>query len=195
MKNIILLISIVLSLSSISNATFVLTFDDIGTTPVDANPIPFGYGGFDWHDISYLDPSIVTTDSGYANGIVSGSYVALVSNYPHEGIGWLTGNPFTFNSAYLTAAWRDGLNVQVDGYLNDVLTYSTTVIISTTSPTLCEFDYTNIDELRFSASGGVVHEGYIGDNTQFVMDHFSYIPEPVTSLLLIVGTLLSRRRR
>jgi hypothetical protein len=173
---------------------YVLTFDDIGTTPIDAKPIPYGYGGFNWYSISYLDPSIVTTDSGYANGVVSGSYVALVSNYPHEGIGWLTSNPFTFNGAYFTAAWRDGLNIQVDGYLNDSLIYATTFVVDTTDPTWFDFDYVNIDEIRFSASGGIVHEGYIWDNTQFVIDNFTYVPEPATILMISIGAALIRKR-
>ncbi|MBN2377078.1 MAG: PEP-CTERM sorting domain-containing protein [Sedimentisphaerales bacterium] len=171
----------------------VLTFDDIGTTPIDAEPIPDGYGGFDWYTILYLDPSIVTVDSGYANGIVSGDYVALVSNYSHEGIGWLTGNPFTFNGAYFTSVWRDDLNIQVDGYLDNSLIYTTTVTIDTIDPVWFQFEYENIDELKFSASGGTVHDGYIWDNTQFVIDNFSYIPEPSTILLFTFGGLLLKR--
>jgi hypothetical protein len=172
----------------------VLTFDDIGTG-ISGHIIPYGYGGFGWYAISYLDPSIVNTPSGYANGVVSGNCVALVSNYPYEGIGWLTGSPFTFNGTYLTAVWRDGLNVKVDGYLSDVLIYSTTVVVNTTGPTWYEFNYANIDELRFSASGGTQHEGYEYNYTQFVMDNFAYIPEPISLVLFGLGGLALRKRK
>jgi len=130
-------------------------------------------------------------NSGYNNGLVSGDYVAFPSKFYESGTGRITGNLYTFNGAYLTAAWRDGLNVQVDGYLNDSLIYSTTVVVDTTGPTWFDFDYIDIDELKFSSYGGVPNENYpYQTGYHFAMDNFTYIPEPTTLLLFALGTVL-----
>ena len=192
--------AVLLLLPVCANAT-VLTFDDIGTSAYGT--IPDGYGGFNWSKsfsdgvFYYVNVPLEIgnlTDSGLFNGVVSGDCVALPTPYVYKGKGWLSSvTPFTFNGAYFTAVWRDGLNVKVDGYLNDVLAYSTTVIVNTTGPMWCEFNYANIDELRFSASGGTQHEGYKYNYTQFVIDNFTYIPEPTTFLLFgLAGLVISR---
>jgi hypothetical protein len=196
------ILAILLLLPVCANAT-VLTFDDIGTSAYGI--IPDGYGGLNWsksfsdgvfyyQNISLRIP--IPGGSGLFNGVVSGDCVALPTPYVYEGKGWISSiTPFTFNGVYFTAVWRDGLNVKVDGYLSDVLTCSTTVVVNTTGPTWCEFNYANIDELWFSASGGIVHEGYLSDNTEFVMDNFTYIPEPISLILFGLGALTLRNRR
>lgn len=176
----------------------VLTFDDISTN--EYGQIPDDYGDFTWNHTSiegvfyYVDIQQQTVDSGFINGVVSGNYVAFPTSYSHAGIGGIIAtDEFIFYGAYFTAAWRDSLNVQVDGYFDDNLLYSTTIEIDTTGPTWFQFDYENINKLNFSASGGIQHEGYEYDNTQFVIDDFTYIPEPTMILLFTVGGLLLRK--
>ncbi len=196
-----MMVVLVLGVNQIDAA--ILSFDDIGTPGDGSDPIPDGYGGFDWSKsvddgIFYyinilLEPP---TDSGLLNGAVSGDFVALPTPYVHEGKGWLSSiTPFTFNGAYFTAIWRDGLNIQVDGFLEDGLIYSTTVVANTTGPTWFDFNYVDIDEIRFASSGGTHHEGYEYDNTQFVIDNFTYTPEPSSLLFLTLGTVLLRKGR
>ena len=175
---------------------YVLTFDDISDLSDNSYPIPDGYGGFNWEDFYYMNAPSVWPDSGYDNGIVSGDYVAFPSKFYEPGTGRITGNLFTFNGAYLTAAWRDGLSVQFDGYLNDVLLYSTTVVVDTTGPTWFDFDYIGIDELAFSAYGGIQNPNYpFQEGTHFAMDNFTYIPEPGIILFFGLGSLLIRIKR
>jgi hypothetical protein len=202
MKTFLLTISILLTAAISTNAA-VLTFDDIGTTT--GVPIPNGYGGFSWSksfdegffyyeniSIRYRPPG----GSGLFNGVVSGDCVALPTPYSPEGKGWVSApTPFIFTGAYFTAVWRDALNVQVDGYLNDALIYSKTVVVNTTGPTWFEFNYANIDLLKFSASGGTQHQGYQYDNTEFVMDNFTYTPEPISFALFGLGALVLRNRK
>ncbi|MBN3899911.1 MAG: hypothetical protein HWQ41_32980 [Nostoc sp. NOS(2021)] len=45
---------------------------------------------------------------------------------------------FDFNSAYLTAAWNDGLSVTVEGLNRGATLYSKTVVVDTTQPTLMQ---------------------------------------------------------
>ena len=172
---------------------YVLTFDDIGVVTDESKPVPDGYGELNWNNVFnngtfyYTDARILYPDTGYENGIVSGDYVSFCTSYDTPGLGTITSSPFTFVGTYITAGWRDGLNVQVDGYLNDILVYTTSVIVDTTSPTWFNFNYVDIDELRFTAYGGTLHEGYPYDMAHFVIDNFTYVPEPATLLLFGLG--------
>jgi len=183
---------------SVAHGQIVLTFDDIGETE-DSLPVPVGYGGFDWGNLYiggafyYFNPMILAPNSGFSNGLVSGDYLVTCGAYGIPGLGRITGELFTFQGAYFTAGSRDGLVVQVDGYLDVELIYTTSVVIDTIGPTWHEFNYENIDKLIFSSSGGVQHEGYEDHKTYFAIDNFTYIPEPATVLLLTLGGLMLRR--
>jgi hypothetical protein len=94
-------------------------------------------------------------------------------------------SPFNLNSAYLTAAWNDGLQVEVEGFTGNTLTYDNTYTINTEGPTLINFDYLDVDEVEFTSYGGV-NPGYDGSGTEFAMDNLSVtlnVPEPSTYAL------------
>ncbi|MEH2435359.1 MAG: PEP-CTERM sorting domain-containing protein, partial [Nostoc sp.] len=102
---------IVLGIGAVAQAT-VLTFDDIA--PISYyEQIPNGYGGFNWDNFDYINGSSPkVTREGYDNGRFSGDYVAFNA----DGNPALVSNSvFDFNSAYLTAAWNNGLSVTVKG--------------------------------------------------------------------------------
>lgn len=177
----------------IANAS-VLTFDDISVPSVGV-AVPNGYGGFTWYNFYVLNSvslSNVYGPTGYLNGTVSGDNVAY--NWFANPAQVTKNSTFTFNGAYLTAAWNDELNIEVQGYLNNILEYDTTVVVNATAPTFFNFDYSNIDALTFISSGGV-SAGYNGSGTHFVIDNFTYnepinfapAPEPSTLLLLGFG--------
>ena len=173
----------------------VLTFDDIAPVP-DLAEIPDGYGGFTWDNFSYRNGSdIAVLDTGYDNGRVSGDYVSY-NGFGNQAI--VSDSIFDFNSAYLTAAWNNGLSVTVEGLNNGTTLYSKTVIVDTINPTLVNFDYFGVDELRFTSSGGVEPDYLLdqGAGTQFALDNFTFnetvtsVPEPtLLSALLAVSTL------
>ena len=197
MKTIVMAMMVVLALISSDSLGTVLTFDDIGAVE-ESTPIPDGYGGFNWEDFYYMNVPEQWPDSGYNNGLVSGDYVAFPSTYENPGTGRILGELFTFNGAYLTGAWRDGLNIQVDGYLDDVHIYSTTVVVDTSGPTWFDFDYVGIDELAFSASGGIPSENYTYQvGTHFAIDNFTFtdVPEPATISIFAVGLLFMSKRK
>ncbi|MBH8561979.1 PEP-CTERM sorting domain-containing protein [Nostoc sp. CENA67] len=173
----------------------VLTFDDIAPIP-DLAEIPDGYGGFNWDNFFYKNGSDITAlDTGYDNGRVSGDYVSY-NGFGNQAI--LSDRVFDFNSAYLTAAWNDGLSVTVEGLNKGTTLYSKTVVVDTTNPTLVNFDFFGVDELRFTSFGGVEPDYLIGKGlgTQFALDNFTFnetvtpVPEPtLLSALLAVSTL------
>jgi hypothetical protein len=162
--------------------TVILTFDDLvpGSLPgADApyeGPIPNAYDGFQWNNFGVIDNTLSSTVSGYNNAVISPNNVAFNER----------GNPalvsdgfFNLNSAYLTAAWNDGLQVEVQGFIGANMVYDNTYTFDTTGATLVSFNYLGIDSTKFISSGGVPH-GYAGRGTQFAMDNLSVtlVPEP-----------------
>jgi hypothetical protein len=204
MKKLMTICLMVLGIASMASAN-VLTFDDIINT-VGSAQIPDGYGGFDWDgsygfDVIHKDFYLT---SGYKNGCVSGNYVAYNTGPVGEPkTAFLYDGLFNFEGAYLTAAWNNGLNIDVKGYLGVTELYSTTVQVDTTGPTWFNFNnYTGIDKLVFTSYGGT-NAGLDGTGQHCVIDNFTYnksnvIPAPGAILLggigvSIVGWL--RRRR
>ncbi|MBG1271205.1 PEP-CTERM sorting domain-containing protein [Nostoc sp. WHI] len=185
---------IVLGIGAVAQAT-VLTFDDIAAISGFAS-IPNGYGGFNWDNFSYNNGSNGTSRTGYDNGRVSGDYVAF-NGFGNPAL--VSDSIFDFNSAYLTGAWNDGLSITVEGFKSGATLYSKTVVVDTTQPTLVNFDYFGVDELRFTSFGGVEPDYLIetgGRGTQFALDNFTFnekatsVPEPTfLPALLSIATL------
>jgi hypothetical protein len=184
-----------------------ITFDDLtpdtlpgSTFPFEA-PIPNGYAGLQWNNIWVLDiPQDIQdggtiASSGYDHGLVSGNNVAFNAR---GNPGLISAASFNLNSAYLTAAWNNGLQVEVQGFVGATLIYDNTYTINTTGPSYINFNYLGVDEVNFISSGGV-NPGLVGHGTQFVMDNMtiSAVPEP-TSLAFAglggLGSLLAFRR-
>ena len=170
-------------------------FDEVTTESEAA--ITDGYAGFNWQNFWVLDAAhFVSNPSGYLNGMVSSGYIAFNAfGAPAE----LSGSPFNFVGAYLTSAWRDNLNVGIEGYRLGTLVYSETVVLNTSSPLWFAADYLNVDTVRFVSYGGTHHPGYSGDGTHFALDNLTYttIPAPGAVLLIGLGTGLTgwlRRR-
>lgn len=173
----------------------VLTFDDIGIGSI-AN----GYGGLNWSNMSTLDSS-TRIESGYVHGVISGTNVAY---NPWENMAVvLSDNDFTFNGAYFTAAWNDGLTVLAQGFKNGVQQYSSSYVIDSLSPTWLSFNFLGINELRLSSFGGSDH-GYGGIGAHFAMDNFTFnenvsaVPVPAAVWLFgsgLMGLLGFNRKR
>lgn len=182
-----------------------ITFDDLPGTEL---LIPRNYQGFNWSDDFYYANGRLT-GGGYIPGAVSSPNVAL--NGFGNNVSFSRNTPFDFNSAYLTAAWNNGLNVLVQGVLGGVLQNTATVIVNTNAPTLVNFNFLNVDTVRFSSFGGV-DAGLGRFGTQFALDNLTYnatnvtnatnanaVPEPFTVLGGVValgaGAMLKRKQK
>ncbi|MBN3872426.1 PEP-CTERM sorting domain-containing protein [Nostoc sp. JL33] len=196
---------IVLGIGAVAQAT-VLTFDDIA--PISYyEPIPNGYGGFNWDNFYYVNgSSSKVTRTGEDNGRVSGDYVAF-NGFGNPAL--VSDSVFDFNSLYLSATWNNGLSVTVQGLKSGATLYSKTVVVDTTQPTLVNFDYFGVDELKFTSFGGVEPDYLIktgGGGTQFALDNFTFnekvtsVPEPtflpalLTIATLSAGSVLRRKQ-
>ena len=194
-------IAVILTLrgAALAPATTV-TFDDLpgvvsGTFPA----VPDSYGGLHWTNFVVKNG----TDSslnGYRNGVVSPKMV-LFNLWENPAA--VSGVPFTLNSAYFTGAWNDGLHIRADASLGGIPVYSKQFTVVSTAPTPVTFNWSGIDKVTFTSSGGAGHS-YPGggSGTHFVIDDLTYnvpVPEPSVFLLLAAGgvalTVVAWRRR
>lgn len=152
-----------------------INFDDLTGTEA---PILNGYAGLDWNNFVLLNTPNFTSvigPNGFANGTVSGPNIAFNGTGDAAAI---SGPTFTFNSAYFTGAWYNGLGITATGYLGGNLVGTSIFIVNASGPTLETFDWT-VDKVSFSSSGGT-NAGYGSNGTQFAMDNMT-INEPLTT--------------
>ena len=109
--------------------------------------------------------------SGYGAAMVSVAKVAYNPGGAPASIS--SSSPFALFSAYLTAAWNDNLQVEVQGYNGTALVYDNKYLLSATTPTLVRFNYVGVTSVNFFSSGGTPHLGYTGSGTQFAMDNLN----------------------
>ena len=165
-----------------------VNFDDLATTPGgSAFVIPAGYGGFTWGVGNYgfwvTDAADLGYPNGLTNGVVSPNNVAF--NYQGGPVFISSPTPFDFFGADFSAAWLDGLMIDVQGLRNGVVVYEDLLTVDTSGAQWFTANYFNINQLQFFAFGGVNH-GYDGDGTVFGMDNFN-VPEPATIFLWGLG--------
>jgi len=170
-------------------------FDNLSS----GSSVPYGYGWLGWYNFYALDPSTLDLVSGYLAGLKSPNNVILNSSSP--GVvptiaeANLTPNllayseiyssryAFILNSAYLTAAWNDNLQVTVRGYYYGRVAFTRTYTLSAVRPTLVTFPSQLVTWVDFYSSGGTHHVGYAGLGTQFAMDNLTYVILPIPVLL------------
>jgi hypothetical protein len=158
-----------------------------------------GYAGLTWNGFGTLD----ATDgnpSGYATYTSPDGTVAY--NYSGHPASFSSSSSFILGSLDLAAAWRDGLQVTVDGYLGGALVDSAVFTLDSESASLEVLNWT-VDTVDFSASGGV-NPGYMGNGTEISFDDFTLgevsgpsVPEPGSLAVLgagLIGLGLARRR-
>lgn len=135
-----------------------------------------------------MNPINYSGSSGYQAGVVSSPNIAFNGSGDPASI--TSSNPFTFNSAYFTGVFRNGLSITVTGLHNGVLVGSDTFTVSAYAPTLEIFDFANVTEVDFSSAGGTQVYGF-GFN-QFSMDNVKVnaVPEPSNYALFGLGAVV-----
>jgi PEP-CTERM motif len=176
--------------------TELITFDDLPIPSGAIGTIPNGYNGLQWSNFG-VHASLGFTPSGYVNGVVSAKNTAFNLNGTPA---FISDGALNLNSAYLTGAWNNGLQVEVQGFVGAALTYDNIYTVNETGPTLINFNYLGVDQVNFISSGGTPVPGLAGAGVQFVMDNLSVTLVPEPSTLALAGLsglslLLLRRQR
>jgi uncharacterized repeat protein (TIGR03803 family) len=141
------------------NAGTLITFDDLTDNGV-GTPITNGYHGLDWNSFYVLNtPDYETQNSGYITGTVSPPNVAYNASGDPASISSATS--FTLTSGYFTAAWENGLSLQVVGLNGATTEYDNTYTLNTSGPLFITFPNLPITQAQFSTEQG----------SQFVLDN------------------------
>lgn len=180
----------------------VITFDDINTGTSGSDvlvPISSGYHGFNWSNFGAIFALSHAPISGYAAGLISPPNEAF--NEGGTPANFSSTTPFTFASGYFTGAWNEGLNITIQGFTGATLVDSTTIVVSSTAPTLETFNWAGLTEVTFNSFGGTPNPTYAphGSGTQFALDNLTVNTVPEPGALPLVGVaggliLLSRKR-
>jgi len=157
-----------------------ITFDDLPTPGKSGvGTVTNGYSGLQWTNFGYL----IGRGAGWQAGTVSGKVAFNNSGSP--AVLASTNGAFDLSSAFLTAAYNDGLTVTILGFTNLTANYSSNYVysnsfdLSSSAQTLVDFGCSNVTEVYFSASGGTPNVNYGGlSGTQFVMDNLLITTEP-----------------
>ena len=152
--------------------------------PGNTAPIPNGYNGLNWNNFWDLNGDTYPLNpSGYQAGTVSHSNVAF--NAFASPASFSSNTAFNFNSVYLTGAWNDGLNIEVQGFNGVNLIYDQNVTVNSTSPTLFNFNYLNVTEVNFIP---------LSSEDWFAMDNLTIngqgVPDGGTTISLLGCALL-----
>ncbi len=140
----------------------IATFEDSPPASVSfivETPDPFMYQGLVWRGFSVVQSDHESLArfplSGFSAGAVSGTFAAVaagraVSESTIEPKG---GGSFFFFGAHLTAAWRTGLKVTVEGLLGENVVFSRELVANTTEAVQLSGAW-EIETLRIQATGG-----------------------------------------
>ncbi|MBN2577842.1 MAG: hypothetical protein JXB10_02540 [Pirellulales bacterium] len=182
----ILLATALLVAATPAAQAFIINFDDLTG---HRTHVPNGYGGMTWSsDFWYMNGNNYPTyPNGYEPGVVSQTNIAYRAF--SDPVSFSSDSKFTFNSAYFTGAWNDGLEITAKGYDGSTMMNEKTFLVDADHHTLVEFNWEGIDKVEFSSTGGIHHDAYPGHGTHFAMDDLSIneqqqvLPEP-TSILI-----------
>jgi subtilisin family serine protease len=133
----------------IAKGQVLFDFDDISDTTDSELFGGQSIGDFFWSE----DWGVIHKDylpgSGYEYGTVSPPYSAFNGySYP---VSITSDQDFTLNSAYLTSAWSNNLDIQLKGLNDGQEVHSKTVTVNNQGPTLVQFDFTGVDEVQFES--------------------------------------------
>jgi hypothetical protein len=199
MKKLVLALAFLLPVAASGSALAdLLTFDDLQPPNDQGSPLPTIYHGLKWGNFFFVDSSLREKEepgTGYKHGTISPNNVALNGFGNPASFTSVGGTAFILDSFYLTGAFNNDLDVTVTASRLGVVLDTTTLIVSTTGPTLETLNWTGIDTLQFSSSGGTPHNG-VFQGTQFALDNLtidesapSPVPEPQTLVLVGSGAL------
>lgn len=194
---------VALMFTAVNANAVVLDFDDINVgveayLNTAAGP---NYGGLSWSNTWGVlnTTSAAYSNSGYANGVTSGTNVAFNAFYQNVSI---DSGTMDWNGAYFAGAWNDGLTINFIGSQAGVELYNETITVDTSGSIWFDANFIGIDNLVISSSGGTANAtlSAYGSGQHFSMDDFTFnanVPETSSLILLglgLIGFGVARRK-
>lgn len=153
-------------------------FDDMGTSFGNLYEY-YQATNLSWTNWGWIDGAYsadVVGPNGFEAGVVTGNAVAYNLNGTASSIASGDGSNFDFRSLWLTAAYREGLKVEINAYDDGELKYSRIVKLDNDAPKQFKLGFEDVDTLTFTAFGGRqdpdLPEGF--DTFQFAADHLVF---------------------
>jgi hypothetical protein len=125
------------------------------------------YFGLIWTNMSVMDGvNYSNNPSGFGFGVVSSNNVAFpLDDTQLSGFAARRGHTMLLKSAFLTAAWIDGLALEIQGYSGNRLIFDKIVFLSNTEPTLIKFPQQRVTKVLFVTPGfNPGQEAFVLDN-------------------------------
>lgn len=178
----------------------IVNFDDL---PGAEGIIPDGYTGLNWN-FSYIDTAAGWSfpKSAYSVGVVSGTKVAIPGQVDAFGTSIASisvPTRFDFLGGYFSTPFGDKLSINIKGYQDGNLLYSTFAVASDSHPTLISLNFLGVDEVQFSSPSPSSIPGF-GNFTMddLIVANITPVPLPPSLPLLgsaIVAITFLRRKR
>jgi len=185
-----------LSVGGMASAT-TITFDDINAAVGGFGlvTLPSPYDGLNWSCPSgclVMDVAVYSSSfaSGYENSVVSPPNVLATSGFTFSPA---AGGTFSFDSTYITAAWRNDMSVAVVGYSGSTVVDTTTLTLGAAGiQGFFTFDWNNLTSVSITPSGGTASTIYTAANgVEIGVDNLtvsgSPVPLPAAFPLLLSG--------
>ena len=151
-----------------------IPFDNIVNQSSVSGTIPNGYYNLNWNNIQYINVSTIL-DGGYQTLMSVPPYVIHNPTGSAMTITSTNGTRFFFNSFNTTAAWRNNLLMNIQGYRSGTLTFNftTPIFVSNQTVVRCSSSVcSDLDTLIISTSRRITVSGLNGTGTQMVIDDF-----------------------
>lgn len=190
-----LALAIAASTLSVPASAAVITFDDLPHVEDIQSP----YQGFTWDYWTAINGDLFGDygSNGYTNGVVSGPNVACAcaNDFSQSAQSISSASSFTLGSGYFTSGWNDGATLQVTGFDGADTLYTTSAVLNMSGPSLLVFNWSGIDKVTFSISGGTRNPNVTGTGNYFALDNLTItpgdiapgVPEPKSWALMIAG--------
>lgn len=154
-----------------------ITFDKLNEieNKVDSGIIPEYYQGLKWINVWYMHEQWVETNhvfSGWKNAFTH-NHVCIAFNGKGNSMDICSRHrgteTFTLISLEATAAWHDDLQINVIGKRAKQEIYSKTIILQFNHSKVFQFDWKNIDQIKFIPINGTQHSQIEYDEKYFAL--------------------------
>lgn len=154
--------------------------NDFGSLPSYYQQTNLAWTNWGWIDGAYAEGEIGS--SGFTTGVVTGNAVAYNNYGDPSAIASNDGTNFDLNGLWLTAAYREGLKVEINAYDDGELKYTRTVKLDNDAAKHFKLGFEDVDQVTFTSFGGRedpdLPEGL--NSFQFAADHIVFGAEHAT---------------